>query len=168
MNGFLSRFDFDSAGGAIRDGDRRYLMMRHDVLMGAIAHLSAGARQEVLAALVQSAAINGGRSIAAYASESGIERLIEVTCSGAAALGWGVWAMQHRDGQLQLTVQDSPFASGYIAAAATADDAVCAPISGIFASVASQVLGKPASVTEVECRAHGAPTCRFVAATASH
>lgn len=167
MNDFLSRLDFNTDSGAILDGARRYFMMRHDVLMDAIAHLSPAARQEMLAALAQSAAANGGESIAAYARESGIERLIDVTCAGAAALGWGTWRMTQHDGQLQLTVWNSPFAQAYLAAATTEGEAVCAPINGIFASVATQVLGSAVRVTEVECVAHGAQACCFVA-TASN
>lgn len=167
MSDFLSRLDFNAAKGAIHDGARRYLMMRHDVLMGAIARLSPDMRAEMLSALAQSAMANGGESIAAYARESGIDRLIDVTCSGAAALGWGKWHIAQRAEQLQLTVQNSPFAQGHLANTPTSDHAVCAPIKGIFESVASQVLGKTADVTEVECVACGAAACRFVA-TPSH
>ena len=61
--------------------------------------------------------------------------------------------------RLALEVTESPFAAGYGAA----DTAVCAPITGMLQAVAERVLGAPCEACETECRARGAPRCRFEA-----
>jgi predicted hydrocarbon binding protein len=167
MNAFVARLHFDTDVGAIHDGPRRYLMMRHDVLMGALARLDSALLATVLQAFTASTRQHGGDSIAAYAREQGLDRLLDITCNGAAALGWGTWHMVHQAGEaLELTVHNSPFAAG----AAGASVPMCAPIAGILHSVAEQVLGRTIHVTEVTCAANhpdGHHACHFVARPAT-
>jgi hypothetical protein len=66
MTSIVDRLVFDRARGEVRDQNRRYLLMRPDVLMGMLLRLSDPVRTEALTALAESTAINGKRSIVAY------------------------------------------------------------------------------------------------------
>lgn len=161
MTTLNERLVFDLEAGEVRDADRRYLLMRPDVLMGALARLDPAERSRVLQAFADSAAQNGGASVRAYLAAHGSDSddLFEVICAAAAALGWGRWAIESEPGRMRLTVRNSPFAAGF----GPCDQAVCAPISGILRSVVESVLDGPVSVTEVACVAQGASECRFTA-----
>lgn len=161
MTPLEQRLVFDLEAGEVRDADRRYLLMRPDVLMGALARLDPQDRSRVLEALADSAAENGGKSVRAYLAELGgkPDDLFEMTSSAAAALGWGRWAFESEPGSVRLTVHNSPFAAGFGPCA----QPVCAPISGVLRSVVESMLHGPILVTERSCVAQGAGACRFVA-----
>ena len=161
MTPLNQRLDFDLETGEVRDADRRYLLMRPDVLMGALARLDAQDRSRVLKAFADSAAEDGGKSVRAYLAEADgtPDHLLEIIRSTAAALGWGRWAFESAPGSVRLTVHNSPFAAGF----GPCDQPVCAPISGILRSVVESVLHGPVLVTETACAAQGAGACRFVA-----
>ena len=168
MGALRDRLRWDEASGAPHDGQRRYLMLRPDVLMGAIVALDAPLRAAVLDALAASAQQHGARSLRAYAGPAPGDAgaLIAATVQAAADLGWGRWRIARQAPQsLTLEVSDSPFAAGW--RAATASDAplpVCGPIRGMLAGLAEQVLGAAVQVDECECAAAGqAARCRFVA-----
>jgi predicted hydrocarbon binding protein len=161
MTTFDKRLVFDHEAGEIRDADRRYMLMRPDVLMGALARLDAPDLARVLQALADSAAENGGKSVHAYFTDASPtdEQFFEIIRSTAAALGWGQWAFESATGSVRLTVHNSPFAAGFGSCA----QPVCAPISGVLRSVVESVVHGPVLVTETACAAQGAAACRFVA-----
>ena len=161
MTPLEQRLVFDLEAGEVRDGERRYLLMRPDVLMGALERLDAEARVRVLEAFADSAAEYGGKSVHDYLAEPGatIEGLPEIIRVAAAALGWGRWDFESVPGSVRLTVHNSPFAAGFGPCA----HPVCAPISGVLRSVVESVLQGPVFVTESACAAQGASACRFVA-----
>lgn len=159
MNALWTRLTLNEEQGAIYDGTRRYLMMRPDVLMGMIASLPATEQVHVLQAWMESAYQHGGKSVKAYQTEQGKQTLIKVMEESAAALGWGKWQITLVDKQLKLIVHDSPFAAG----AGDMTCPVCAPISGIFRSLAEQLLGCHVLVEETMCQATGALHCHFIA-----
>ena len=66
MSAFWDRIRIDEPAGTIFDGDRRYLLMRTDVLMGMLQKLPAELRSPVLAALAESTREHGGKSVRAY------------------------------------------------------------------------------------------------------
>lgn len=168
------RLQWDGAIGALHDGPRRYLMMRPDVLMGALRGVDDGTRSAMLNALAMSTQTHGSRSLSAYAEQVGgdAEALMGATTAAAADLGWGRWTLRRDGAGLQLEVAGSPFAEGWRAAAASsaaapasepATSPVCAPIRGMFSGLASLVLGAAVQAEECECAAQGAPRCRFIA-----
>jgi uncharacterized protein len=160
MTGLRDRLRWDSERGAVFDGERRYLLMRPDVLMGALVRLDDAARSAWLAAVAESAREFGGRSVQVYAaSAADAEALLADTAAAAADLGWGRWALAQLSGKLTLDVSGSPFAEGQGSSSQT----VCAPITGILAALAAQVLGGAVQARELECVACGAPLCRFEA-----
>lgn len=159
MNAFWERLRLDEASGAIYDGDRRYLMIRPDVLMGLLHALPSREQAMVLKALATSAREQGGRSVSAYQNEGGKAQLEQTMIEGAAALGWGKWRIaEHHEG-MQLEVDNSPFAHGY----GPAGSPVCAPIAGIFESLAEKLLGEKVTVAELVCTAQHGGSCHFVA-----
>ncbi|SPA47831.1 V4R domain-containing protein [Cupriavidus taiwanensis] len=161
------RLQFDAQRGEVRDQDRRYLLMRPDVLMGTLRLLDDATRACVLAAFAESAAVHGRRSILAYVAGLGPdagEALLDLIRRTSPALGWGCWDLARRGNGLVLAVANSPFAAGYGPAA----QPVCAPIAGMFRTIAETVLACPVQVEETACAAMGGhDTCRFVARPAA-
>lgn len=176
VSGLRQRLQWDAEQGTVHDGPRRYLLMRPDVLMGAIAALDAPLRAAVLEALAQSTQQHGARSLQAYAEQAPGDdvALIAATVQAAAELGWGRWVIR-REGQQSLTleVSDSPFVAGWRAATQSDVDAasdgvlgdpICAPIRGMFSALAEIVLKAPVQAQECHCAADDeASVCRFVA-----
>jgi predicted hydrocarbon binding protein len=157
------RLQWDEERGAVFDGDRRYLLMRPDVLMGALLRLDDAARAAWLAAIAASAREFGGRSVQAYAASAlDADGLLADTAAAAADLGWGRWHLARSAGMLTLDVSGSPFAEGHD----SSSQPLCAPIAGILAALAAQVLGGPVRAREVDCAACAARSCRFEAVRA--
>lgn len=147
--------------GGIYDADRRYLMMRVDVLMGILHQLPAELRPQVLAAMADSVTANGGKSAQAYFESIGRDRdrLLEIMVNSSADLGWGLWRFiptPDHTNELLLEVRNSPFAAGH----GPAPSPVCAPITGMLRAMGTLLLG-PAQVEEVQCSAQGHEACRF-------
>ena len=165
------RVRFDTDNGAVFDADRRYVLLRTDVLMGAFDGLPEPAKSDALRAFGRSVARHGADSVRAYIAASGPDGLMQTMQASAASLGWGRWHIERiADGQatstasLRLTVENSPFA----AAAAPAAGPVCHAIAGMLEAVASALWQRPASAHETRCRAeHGDATCQFVALPSS-
>ncbi|MEX3846213.1 V4R domain-containing protein [Paraburkholderia sp. BR10882] len=160
------RLVFDLVRGEVRDHDRRYLLMRPDVLMGMLQLLDDTARAQALCAFADSTARHGKRSILAYLDglagrgAGDGNALLDLICETSPALGWGRWDFERSGDGLVLNVFNSPFAAGY----GSAVQPVCAPIAGMFRTVAAIVLGQPVRVQETACAAvHPHATCRFVA-----
>ncbi|HEX2542220.1 MAG TPA: hypothetical protein VHM00_14185 [Caldimonas sp.] len=193
MAGLRDRLVFDAEGGTVRDGARRYVLMRPDVLMGAFARLEPKARSMALDAFAASAEEHGGDSLAAYFASVGgdASALLDATAAAAADLGWGRWSFRRDGDGLRLTVTGSPFAHGFVAAAADGPaEPVCTPIRGLLAAAARLVLasraspgtaGAPAApaalgaaaadrvdTEELACSACGHPCCEFIARRRAH
>lgn len=159
------RLAWHTRDGSVHDGPRRYLMMRPDVLMGAVARLEPAQRAAVLRAFADSVAEHGADSIRAYFRQVGDDpsALLAATVAAAADLGWGAWTFEPGRGRLGLRVEGSPFAEG----AGTSDTPVCAPIAGMLRAVAGVSTGLECDVDELRCAARGAPCCEFDARWAS-
>lgn len=158
--GVKDRLRFDAEAGAVFDGARRYVLMRPDVLMGAIRGLNDTVRAQVLAAWRLAAAEHGGESLRAYAqAEPGARaRLPEITIEAARDLGWGRWRVTRAGGHWRLQVDGSPFAAG----AGPCAEPVCAPIAGLFLALVRTVDdGGAREVTESTCVARGDAYCEF-------
>ena len=161
---FRQRLTFDLASGELRDGDTRYVMLREVSLMGLFKRLPEPARTDAFKAFAASVGEHGARSAARYrardARDGKAGDLLATIASTAPQLGWGVWRFSRAEnGELRLEVKNSPFAHGYGASS----EAVCAPITGMFAAVASIVFDAPAHAEEDLCAAAGGAICRFSA-----
>jgi len=166
------RLSWAADSGAIVDGPRRYLMMRPDVLMGAVARLGFDAQRAWLDGWAESTRAHGIASLRAYVDSVGgePEALMAMTADAAADLGWGRWTLRRESGGLALVMANSPFVAGWCAVDPDpARHAVCAPVRGMLHALASLVLQGPVVVTEVDCAAlHAVPdsvdhVCRFQA-----
>jgi predicted hydrocarbon binding protein len=158
---FRQRLAFDPEHGELRDGDTRYVMLRADSLTGLFRNLAEPARKDALNAFAASVAKHGARSAARYhAHSTGADELLATIAATAPQLGWGVWHFSRGEaGELQLEVNNSPFACGYGAAPAS----VCAPITGMLGAVAAIVFAAPVHTEEVRCASGGGSLCRFSA-----
>lgn len=146
----------DAALGELSEGGARYVLIRHDSLMGLFQRLPEPTRAEALAALADSVAEHGGRSAAQYRSQDP-ENLLATLAAKASQLGWGSWQFGREGDSITLTVRNSPFAHGFGAA----QTPVCAPITGMLRTVALLVLGREASSSEITCAATGGACCVF-------
>jgi predicted hydrocarbon binding protein len=160
------RLVFDTARGAVLDGDRRYVLVRADVLMGLFANLEGTAREAALEALGRSVREHGAGSVRAYRDAVGADTLPSMMEGAAASLGWGHWRFDairlHDDAApaLALTVADSPFA----AAAPRGTARACHAIGGMLEALGDALWSRPAAAQEIACAAAGADACRFVVA----
>ena len=168
MAALHERLVFDTARGEVRDADRRYLLMRTDVLMGLFDTLPQAARAEALHALGRSVAQHGAGSVRAYAQSIGPAELCATVEDAAASLGWGRWRLDIGSATdaptLALAVDNSPFA----AAAGRSDEPVCHAIAGMLEALAAALWHTPAAARELQCAAvTGVGACRFAAHAAS-
>ena len=163
---FRKRLTFDERQGEWRDGDARYLMIRHDSLMGMFNLLPTAARQTALAAFAESVATYGHRSVEKYRTQAiAPDLLLQMTADTAAQLGWGRWRFERTgDDEIRLDVLNSPFAAGH----GPAQEMVCAAIAGMLCALSGLVFGKPAAAEEFSCAAAGGDLCRFVAHPCVH
>ncbi|MBN9463890.1 MAG: 4-vinyl reductase [Burkholderiales bacterium] len=147
--------------GAIMDGDRRYLMMRADVLMGLFREMPAELRRPAMQALAASVRKRGGGSAKAYFEATGHQpqALVDTIARYSRELGWGCWHVEASSGDaIEVTVEDSPFAEGF----GPSPDPVCHAIVGMLQAVGTIVFGRPASVVESCCAAQeGIDRCAF-------
>ncbi len=129
--------------------------------MGLFKRLSEPARRDAFKAFAASVTEHGARSAARYRARDGdAGDLLATIAATAPQLGWGVWRFSRTAaGELRLEVKNSPFARGYGASS----EAVCAPITGMLAAVASIVLNAPAEAEEERCASAGGAICRFSA-----
>lgn len=158
---FRERVSLDEQRGEWRDGEARYLMIRHDSLMGLFRRLPAAARGDALAAFAESVAEHGRRSAESYRmSAAETDALLAAIAQTAGQLGWGRWRLERvAHDTLRLEVINSPFATGY----GSAREPVCAAIVGMLRAVATLVFGAPAVAEEIICAATEQHCCRFVA-----
>ena len=146
----------DVARGELAEGAARYLLIRHDSLMGLFQRLPEPARSEALAAFAASVAEHGARSAQTYQAEDP-QHLLTNVAAKASQLGWGSWMFTHEGESIVLTVRNSPFAQGF----GNSAHGVCAPIAGMLQAVASLVLGADARAEEISCAATGGASCVF-------
>ncbi len=162
------RLRHDADQGAWHDGARRYLLLRPDSLMGALRCLDAATRATVFDALAKSLQRHGGDSLRSYAARvnGDPQALIAATVDAACDLGWGQWSVQRDGDALDVIVQQSPFAAGWLAAGGGAPEGaasatVCAPIRGMLAALAMTLGDATPQVQELSCAAQGHSECRF-------
>jgi predicted hydrocarbon binding protein len=145
------RLKFDVDQGQVLDADRRYVLMRADVLMGMFGFMPEPVARQALAALAQSVTVHGSGSVRAYdnpADPSSLQ-LFDAVAQGASSLGWGVWEFHPGPLICHLTVRNSPFA----AALRNMEGPACAPIVGMMQAVCSHVWKRSCAAVEVECSA---------------
>jgi predicted hydrocarbon binding protein len=161
------RLKFDTAAGQVTDEDRRYVLLRADVLMGLFEHLPPEARRQGFEAFTASVFKYGRASVRAYddPSDPGALRLFDTVAQGAASLGWGKWTFDVGERTCRLTVVNSPFA----AAAKGRGEFACAPIVGMLQAVCTHAWKHDCEAREIACSAcdgdhaaHAAP-CIFEA-----
>lgn len=158
---FRERLVFDPARGELMDETRRYMLIRPEALMGLFRRLPEASRREAMQALADSIFEMGSDSARAYRALGADDPkgLADTVAATAPQLGWGVWSFAFDSGAIRLTVENSPFAAGFGAAA----EPVCTPILGMLRAVSSMILGTETEVRETGCRACGETTCRFEA-----
>ena len=165
------RLRFDTDRGTVFDANRRYVLLRSDVLMGLFDELPEPAKSDALRAFGRSVARQGADSVRAYVAATGTDGLVQTMEDSAASLGWGRWHIERAaarsetsTGSLRLAVENSPFA----AAAAPAAGPVCHAIAGMLEAIAAALWQRPAIAHETRCRAqHGDGACHFVAMPSS-
>jgi predicted hydrocarbon binding protein len=150
----------DRREGGIYDGDTRYVMLRADVLMLALAQMGESGFETLADAVAK-----GGKSAGRYRSFGIADplKLLQMLEETAGHLGWGRWSLARpRETTLRLTVTNSPFVHGH----GPSDHPVCSPIVGMLRSAGALALTGAGTLhaEETECAAvTGGDACRFVA-----
>ncbi len=171
MGALKDRLRHDASHGAIYDADRRYIMMRADVLMGLLHQVPGEQRAMLLQAMADSVAENGGRSAQAYfqSLRGDAKAFLDTMTQSSADVGWGVWRfhqdaegfepvdLEHLHRGFWLIVHHSPFAHGH----GPSETPVCAPIQGMLRAVGHLLVADNAEVVETQCAAQGHSHCRF-------
>lgn len=142
------RLRFDVDNGQVLDDDRRYVLLRADVLMGIFEGLPEGAAQDALTAFRDSVNRYGSASVRAYENraDSDPAQLLASVAAGAASLGWGRWHVELDGTTCRLRVLNSPFAQAH-----RAHGKACAAIVGMFSAVCSHIWQEPVLAREVHC-----------------
>lgn len=159
----IEQMTWIASRGSIMDGDRRYLMLRADLLMGLLRELPPDARRPAMEAFATSVRKHGGQLARAYFDACGARpaALLETITRHSPELGWGHWHMDaHSDDAIEVTVDSSPFAEGFGAS----PDPVCYAIVGMPQAVGSIVYGRPVIVVETGSAVpEGVDRCSFQA-----
>ena len=142
------RLQFDVENGQVLDEDRRYVLLRADVLMGIFESLSEGAAEDALMAFRDSVNRYGSASVRAYANPANADPapLLASVAAGAASLGWGRWHFEWDETTCRLRVFNSPFAQAH-----RAKGEACAAIVGMFSAVCSHIWQEPVLASEIDC-----------------
>lgn len=145
------RLRFDTEHGQVLDDDRRYVLLRADVLMGMFELLPAEARNTALSAFARSVFTYGSNSVRAYdaAAEPRAPQLFHAVAQGALSLGWGVWHFDVGATCCRLRVENSPFAAPFRSLHTPA----CAAIAGMLQAVCSHAWQRDCVAVEVQCSA---------------
>lgn len=145
------RLRFDTARGQVLDGDRRYVLVRSDVLMGMFEGMQPAGRAQALEAFARSVFRYGSDSVRAYhrVADPGGVQLFNIVAAGASSLGWGVWHFDLATQSCRLRVVNSPFA----AAAPGATSPTCAAIVGMVQAVCTHAWKTPSVAHETQCSA---------------
>lgn len=154
------RLQWNIDSGQITDADRRYIMLRTDVLMGVFRRLAPEAQEAALAAFGQAVRESGGQSAKAYfqSLDNDTARLLSTMEDYSAELGWGKWSFSPEgDNQWQLSVSNSPFAAGFGAS----EKPVCSAIVGMLITIGELITQQAVSVDETACAAQGCSHCCF-------
>lgn len=161
---FKDRLVFDDAAGELRDGPRRYLMLRPDALMGMFRLLPPDSRALALGALEQAVHQQGSDSARAYLAHGGgdVQMLLATIERTSPQLGWGIWRFEADGDRLRLEVHNSPFAHAFGAS----EQPVCHAVKGMLRGLADLWLGCPAQSDELRCSAQHHETCIFEARAA--
>lgn len=143
------RLRFDVDNGQVLDQDRRYVLMRADVLMGMFELMPPDLRARAMQACAASVVKYGMASVRAYQRMANLEgaQLFEAVGAGAPSLGWGTWSFELQGHSCRLHVRNSPFAQ----AANGLGQPACAPILGMLEAVSTLAWGGPCRVREVRC-----------------
>lgn len=159
----LKRMNWDEGKGQILDQDRRYVLLRADVLMGLFDQLEGTTeRRKALEAFQQSVTLYGSNSVEAYWGEidHDADRLLNSMMTISAQLGWGVWSLLNRsNNSIKLEVFNSPFAMSTSIKGQT----VCYPIKGIMLAMGKLIFNGEVKVVEDKCavQKQGDTSCFF-------
>jgi predicted hydrocarbon binding protein len=180
-NSILAALEFDGARGALLYSNVRYLLIRPETLMAFQKATEKMLGTEADRLLYEGGFAGGALSARKYREAFGQsgEESVEFMAKMGTEIGWGkmfVTNFSASGGELELTVEGSPFASAY----GKADRGVCHLIRGVFAGLASDVFARPVeshddatlhspgepgiariTASEVDCLAMGSPCCRF-------
>jgi predicted hydrocarbon binding protein len=161
---FKDRLVFDEAAGELRDGPRRYLLLRPEALMTMFRLLPPDTRALALGALEQAVHQQGSDSARAYLAHGGgdVDMLLAIIERTAPQLGWGSWRFEADGDTLRLEVHNSPFAHAF----GPSEQPVCHAVKGMLRGLADLWLGGPAQSVELQCAAQHHAACTFEARAA--
>jgi predicted hydrocarbon binding protein len=162
-NQILDELVYDQSSGALSYKGVRYLLIRPETLAGFQKALVANCGKEVDGNLFEGGYTGGSLSAQKYKALHSFSdtEIIEFMMNMGNQIGWGHFSLVRYDPtekHLCVAVKHSPFAQAY----GQSSQGVCHLIRGVLAGMASVLFGGDCSAEEVECRAKGDASCRFV------
>ena len=162
-NQILDELVYDQSSGSLRYKGVRYLLIRPETLVGFQKALVQNCSQDADDNLFEGGFTGGSLSAKKYKDlhNFGDREIIEFMMNMGNQIGWGNFSLVRYDPSemhLCVAVEDSPFAEAY----GQSSQSVCHLIRGVLAGMASVLFGGACLAEEVECRAKGDASCRFV------
>ncbi|MCK5417788.1 MAG: hypothetical protein KAI93_04760 [Desulfobacterales bacterium] len=161
-NSILDELKYDSASGALKYKNVRYLLIRPETIVGfqkAIEQHSPVAARD---AFFQGGYRGGYLSAKQYREMQNLSdsETIEFMMAMGAEIGWGHFKSDEYDfakKKLQISVENSAFAEAY----GDSDEGVCHLISGVLSGLATVLFARNCIASETECLAKGDKHCVF-------
>lgn len=160
-NSILEQLEFET--GHLIFKDVRYMFIRPEVIVTLHKGIEAEVGPEKCAEIMVSAgSVGGDKSSRRFKEVFGYseQEIAEFMCKMGGEIGWGIFSLEHLDvdnGEMVVTVKDSPFAAAY----GPAEAGVCHLIRGVMAGIGAGLFDGPVSAIESTCAAKGDDLCRF-------
>jgi len=162
-NQILDELVYDQSSGALMYKGVRYLLIRPETITGFQKAFVANCGQDLDDNLFAGGHTGGRLSARKYKTLHGFSdaEIIEFMMNMGNQIGWGNFSLVRYDPaakHLCVAVEHSPFAQAY----GQSSQSVCHLIRGVLAGMAAVLFGGDCTAEEVECRAKGDASCRFV------
>jgi len=161
-NSILDELKYDSASGALKYKDVRYLLIRPETIVGFQKAIEKHSPTAVRDAFFQGGYQGGYLSAKKYKEIHNLSdsETIKFMMTMGAEIGWGHFKLDEYDfakKELQISVEDSAFAEAY----GNSDEGVCHLISGVLSGLATILFSRNCTAFEIECMARGDHHCVF-------
>ena len=161
-NSILDELKYDSASGALKYKDVRYLLIRPETIVGFQKAIEKHSPTAVRDAFFQGGYQGGYLSAKKYKEIHNLSdsETIKFMMTMGAEIGWGHFKLDEYDfakKELQISVEDSAFAEAY----GNSDEGVCHLIRGVLSGLATILFSRNCTASEIECMARGDHHCVF-------
>jgi predicted hydrocarbon binding protein len=162
-NQILDELVYDQSSGSLLYKGVRYLLIRPETIADFQKALVDNCGKAAGDNLFEGGYTGGRLSAQKYQALHNFSdtEIIDFMMNMGNQIGWGHFSLVRYDPALKhlsVEVKESPFAQAY----GPSSQSVCHLIRGVLAGMASVLFGADCPAEEIECRARGHESCRFV------